>query len=80
MTNIAESFSNIVSKVDEEPVKSGSYLGVLIHAYRRKSNLTLEQQAKFLGMNAESLFKIECGFGSLEEINSFLSKMHSKYI
>jgi len=78
MANIATSFSSIVNNMDVDTGASGSYWGVLIHAYRRKRNLSLEQMAGLLKIKVDSLLRIECGFGSLEEFKSILSTISSE--
>jgi hypothetical protein len=76
MANQAAKFANIVRKISQDSVPTESYLGVLIHTYRRKRNLNSTQLANQWGMEEESLLRIEYGFGSPEEINFIFSKMH----
>ena len=78
MVNIAAKFAQIVEKTKENTFSPESALGVFIHAYRRKRNLNLEQLANQWGLDEESLLRIECGYGSPEEIQLILLKIHAE--
>lgn len=73
MTNIAENFGKITRQIGADNSAPDSYTGVLIHAYRRKKNKSLKQMSNLWKIDELTLFRIELGYGSLEEINLVLS-------
>ena len=77
MLSISEKFARIEKNINAESVSSGGYLGVIIYAYRRKRKVSRKKMADQWGMDEDSLLRIECGFGSQDEIRHILSKVEA---
>ena len=77
MDFVTASFGDIIQSISEDSVPSDSYLGVFIHAYRRKRNLSRKQLSILCEMNEDSILRVEYGFGSKDEIKLILSKIQT---
>jgi hypothetical protein len=69
-------FSRIIKNGGDKTIPSESYPGALIYSYRRKRNMSRKQLSRQLGLDEDSLLRIECGFGSKEEISFIFSKLY----
>ncbi len=77
MDILSTKFGGIIQSISEDSVPSDSYLGVFIHAYRRKQNISRKQLSILCGINEDSILRVEYGFGSKDEIKLILSKIQT---
>ncbi len=75
MAIISAKFGEIVKSIGEDSVPSDSYFGVFLYAYRRKRCISRKQLSILCGMDEDGILRVECGFGSPDEIRHILSKI-----
>jgi hypothetical protein len=78
MTTISESFASTVKNIEIDTAPPESYLGVLVHKYRLKHNLSMAHLACLWGLDEKDILKLEMGFASPDEVGFIFSEISSK--